>query len=136
MDRSADMIRVMATRQVDFTESDNLLGAMTTNLPKGDAVLDPKKMAAASDFPLTNKMCIALTPHRLVVYKTGWGNKVGNPIGDVPLSRVNNIEITWNKKLAVVAIDFHDAPPVVMRAGDPESAEHLRHAFLRLRGRI
>ena len=136
MDRSADMIRVLATRASDFTEADQLLGAMAVTLPKGDAALDPKKMSEASNFPLANKMSVALTRNRMVVYKTGWGDKVGNPLGDVPLNRVNNIEITWNKKLAVVMVDFHDAPPVIMISTNPESAEHLRHAFLQLRGRI
>lgn len=136
MEYTADLIRVHAARAGDFTEDDPLIAAMSATLPRGDEVLDPKRMAAASRFPLASKMTLALTPNRIVVYRNGWGSKVANPLGSVELSRVTGIEITWNRKLAVVAIALGDAPPVVMVASDPESAEHLRNQFLRLRGRI
>lgn len=136
VDQTADMIRVQATRAADFTAADPLLAAMGAALPKSDAVLDPKRMAAESQFPLVPKMTLALTPNRIVVYKNGWGSKVGNPVGSVELPRVSGIELTWNRKLAVVAFNLHDAPPVVMVATEPETAEHFRNAFLRMRGRI
>lgn len=136
MEHTADMIRVQAARAPDFTDADPLLAAMAATLPKGDDLLDPKRMAAASRFPLASKMTLALTPNRIAVYRNGWGSKVSSPLGSVELSRVTGIEITWNRKLAVVAFALSDAPPVVMVASEPESAEHLRNQFLRMRGRI
>lgn len=136
MDTTADMIRVLGTRAADFSDDDPLLAAMGATLPKGDAVLDPARMAKTSGFPLSTKMMLALTPHRVIVYRTGWGSKVGKPLGTVPQNRLDNVEVTWNRKLAVVAIGLHDGSPVVMHPTDPETAEHFRNKFLRLRGRI
>lgn len=136
MERSNDMIRVHANHAGDFTDADPLLAAMSATLPKRDELLDPRKMAAASQFPLATKMTLALTPQRVVVYRNGWGTKVGAALGTVELRRVSGIEITWNRKLAVAAFALIDAPPVVMIANEPENAEHLRNQFLRLRGRI
>ncbi len=136
MEHTVDMERVRVTRAGDFTAADPLLAAMAATLPKGDAALDPRTMARASRFPLAPKMTLALTPTRIVVYKNGWGSKVGNPVGSVDLQRVTGVEITWNRALAVVAFALHDAPLVVVVATTPESAEHFRNQFLRLRGRI
>ncbi len=136
MDQSASMLRVQATRAADFAADEPLIGAMSATLPKGDAALDPNRMAAASGFPLANKMMLALTPRRVVVYRTGWGGKVSARIGELEQNRIANIEITWNRKLAVVAFALADAPAVVMIASDTASAEHFRNRFLRLRGRI
>jgi hypothetical protein len=136
VEQSIDMIRVHAAHAADFTDAEPLLAGMSATLPKGDEVLDPRKMAAASKFPLAPKMTLALTPHRIVVYRNGWGSKVGSPLGHVPLPRFTNIEITWNRKLAVAAFALVDAPPVVVVATEPESAEHFRNRFLELRGRI
>lgn len=136
MEDTADMLRVRATRTADFTVADPLLAAMAATLPKGDEFLDPARMSAASRFPLAPKMTLALTPNRILVYRNGWGSKVTRPLGSVELARVTGIEITWNRKLAVVAFALSDAAPVVMVATDPESAEHLRNQFLHLRGRI
>ena len=130
------MLRVQASHAADFDVDEPLIAAMSATLPKGDAALDPHRMAAASKFPLTTKMMLALTPRRLIVYKTGWGSKVAAQIGELDQNRIANIEITWNKKLAVVAFALNDAPVVVMIASDTGSAEHLRNQFLRLRGRI
>ena len=93
-------------------------------------------MAAASSFPLSTKVTLGLTHRRISVYKSGWGNKVASGIGSVGLDRVSDVEVVWNRKLALVAIGLSDAPPVVIRAVDPTAAEHFRDEFLRLRGRI
>lgn len=136
MDASAAMVRVRAAHAAAFDGSEPLIGAMGATLPKGDKTLDPERMAAASGFPLTNKMMLALTPRRVIVYRTGWGGKVGPVVGEIDQSRVTNIEITWNRKLAVVAFALSGGIPVVMIATDTASAEHFRNQFLRLRGRI
>ncbi len=136
MAQHADMARVLASHAGEFGDDEPLLGAMSASLPKGDVVLNPRKMGRTSGFPLAAKMTLALTARRIVVYKSGWGSRVGVRLGEVPLHRVANIEITWNRKLAIVAIDLRDAPPVVMRAMDASGAEVLRNQFLHLRGRI
>lgn len=136
MDSSAAMIRVLGSHARSFDEAEPLVGAMGAELPKGDKVLDPIRMAGESNFPLTNKMMLALTPRRLIVYKTGWGSKVGASIGEVDQARIADIQITWNRKLAVVAFALSDAPIVVMRATEPDDAEHFRNRFLKMRGRI
>lgn len=131
-----DMVRVLATHAAEFNDDEPLQAAMAGVMPKGDAELDPGKMAKASAFPLAPKVFLALTHRRIAVYKSGWGNKVGAGLGIVELSRIGEIEVVWNQKLALVAFGLNDAPPVVMRAVDPTAAEHFRNRFLRLRGRI
>jgi hypothetical protein len=136
MATTADMVRVLSSHGPEFVDDEPLLAEMSGSMPKGDAELDPAKMAAASAFPLAPKVVLGLTHRRIAVYKAGWGNKVGSAIGAVPLDRLTDVEIVWNRKLALVAIGLRDAPPVVMRAIDPGSAEHFRNEFLRVRGRI
>lgn len=136
MTTTADMVRVLASHAPEFVVDEPLLAAMSGVMPKGDAELDPAKMAAASAFPLAPKVVLGLTHRRITVYKAGWGNKVGSGLGAVELNRISDIEVVWNRKLALVAIGLRDAPPVVMRAIDPPASEHFRHEFLRLRGRI
>lgn len=136
MYQNASMVRVHAAHADDFDETEPLIGAMGATLPKGDATLNPQRMAAVSGFPLTNNMMLALTPRRVIVYRTGWGNKVGARIGEIEQKRIANIEITWNRRLAVVAFALGDAPAVVVIASDTGAVEHFRNQFLRLRGRI
>ena len=136
MATTPDMVRVLASHGPDFAGDEPLLGAMSGVMPKGDAELDPSKMAAASAFPPAPKVVLALTHRRIAVYKSGWGNKIGSGLGAVDLARITDIEVVWNRKLALVAIGLRDAPPVVMRAVDPSASEHFRNEFLRLRGRI
>lgn len=130
------MVRVRAAHADQYPATEPLIGAMSATLPRGDRALDPRRMAAASGFPLANKMTLALTPRRVVVYRTGWGGRVAAPIGELDQARIADIQITWNRKLAVVAFALHDAPVVVMIAADTASAEHFRNQFLRRRGRI
>lgn len=136
MTQTASMVRVLATHAADFRDDEPLIAATGAELPKGDAILDPVRMATESKFPLSTKMTLALTPRRIVVYKNGWGNKVGALLGDVPQTRLTNITITWNRKLAIIAFALADAPPVAMRATEPDDAELLRQAFLEMRGRL
>ena len=135
MAETPDMIRVLAAHGRMFSGDEPLLSAVGAQLPKNDPDLAPSKMSKASSFPLSTKLTIAMTPRRLVVFKSGWGNRVGTSIGDVELSRVANIEIAWNHKLAVLAFGLNDAPPVVMRSLNADAAEHFRMAFLTQRGR-
>lgn len=136
MTSTPDMIRVLSAQGANFGEAEPLISAVAAAIPKGDKALEPVVMAAASNFPLASKLTMGLTPRRIVVFKSGWGNKVGAMLGSVDLARVSDVEIAWNKKLAILAIGLSDAPPVVMRAIDANAAEHFRLAFLRLRGRI
>ncbi len=136
MATTADMVRVLGSHGPDFAGDEPLLSACAAVIPKGDPELDPAKMSAASRFPLAAKITLGLTARRVAVYKSGWGNKVGNGIGSVELSRIADIEVAWNRKLALLAIGMQDAPPVVVRAVDSSAAEHFRNEFLRLRGRL
>ncbi len=136
MAATPDMLRVLGSHQNVFNAEEPLLSAIATALPKGDPDLDPAKMMRASTFPLAAKITIGLTRKRLVIFKSGWGNKVGGLLGEVPLERVADVEIVWNRKLAILAFGMNDAPPVVMRAVNADAAEHFRLAFLRLRGRL
>ena len=136
MTSTPDMIRVLAAHRRMFSGDESLLSAVGAQLPKNDPDLAPSKMSKASSFPLSTKLTVAMTPRRLVVFKSGWGSRVGASIGDVELTRVANIEIAWNHKLAVLAFGLNDAPPVVMRSLNADAAEHFRMAFLTLRGRV
>lgn len=136
MNQTASMIRVLASHATHFSDTEPLIGAMLATLPRGDKTLDPVRMAEASGFPLASKMALAMTPIRIVVYKTGWGDKVGAYLGEIPQRRVTGVEITWNRKLAVVAFALSDAPIVAMITNDTDGAEHFRNQFLKLRGRI
>lgn len=131
-----DMLRLQSTHPQSFSQAEPLLSAVSATLPKGDPTLDPKVMERASNFPLAAKIVLALTPHRVLVFKSGWGTKPGGLLGFVDLNRVKEIEIVWNRKLAILAFGFHDAPPVAMRAVSADAAEHFRLQFLTLRGRI
>lgn len=130
------MLRVQAAHPESFSEVEPLLSAVAAALPKGDPTLDPKVMTKASNFPLAPKITLALTPQRILVFKSGWGNKVGGLLGFVELNRVHEVEIVWNKKLAILAFGMRDAPPVAMRAVDATAAEHFRLQFLELRGKL
>lgn len=136
MATTADMVRVLGSHGPDFAGDEPLLSAVSAVIPKGDADLDPAKMSAASHFPLAPKVTLGLTARRVAVYKSGWGNKVGAGLGSVDLARIADIEVVWNRKLALLAIGMQDAPPVVMRAVEAAAAEHFRNEFLRLRGRL
>ena len=136
MTTTPDMIRILGSHSATFGADEPLTSAVAAAIPKGDSALNPAAMAAASNFPLASKMTLGMTPQRIFVFKHGWGNKVGAMLGSVDLARVSDIEITWNKKLAILAIGLSDAPFVVMCATDASAAEHFRLAFLRLRGRI
>ena len=130
-----EMVRILAGSGGVLPPDEPLLSATAGSLPKGDPNLDPRRMAQASNFPLDASVYVGLSHLRLLVWKQGFGHKVGKLLGSVDLQRITDIEIVWNKKDAILAFGLADAPPVVMRAPDSGSAEHLRVAFLRLRGR-
>lgn len=130
-----EMVRVLATNQGDIPAGEHLFSVTAGELPKGDKSLTPAAISAATNFPLAPAVYLGLTEQRIVVWKQGFNRKVGKPLGDVDLRRVRDIEIVWNKKLAILAINLADAQPVPLRTPDSGSAEHFRMAFLRLRGR-
>ena len=136
MSMTPEMVRVMATNQGDIPEGEHLFSVMHGELPKGDKQLAPAAVTAATNFPLAQAVYLGMTERRLIVWKIGFNRKVGKCIGDVDLRRVTDMEIVWNKKLAILALNLADAPPVPLRAVDSGSAEHFRMAFLRLRGRV
>lgn len=130
-----EMVRVLATNQGDIPPGEHLFSVVQGELPKGDKQLTPANISAATNFPLAQSVYLGITEHRLLVWKVGFNRKVGKLLGDVALQRVLDMEIVWNKKLAILAINLADAQPVPLRTPDSGSAEHLRMAFLRLRGR-
>ena len=130
-----EMVRIMATSPGSVPADEPLLSATSGSMPKGDEHLDPRKMSKASGFPLDSSVFLGITPARIIVWKQGFNHKAGKVLGTVDIARISDIEIVWNKKVAVLAIGLVDAPPVLMRSPDSASAEHFRLAFLRLRGR-
>jgi hypothetical protein len=135
MAMTAEMVRIQAVPHGALPPEEHLFSATSGSMPKGDPNLDPARMAAASNFPLDSAVYLGLTERRVLVWKQGFNRKVGKLLGSVDLQRLSDVEIVWNKKIAVLAIGLVDAPPVLMRVPDSSSAEHFRMAFLRLRGR-
>jgi hypothetical protein len=132
---TAEMVRIQSVPHGTLPPDEHLFSATSGSMPKGDPNLDPGRMAQASNFPLDASVYLGLTEKRVLVFKQGFNRKVGKLLGSVELGRISDIEIVWNKKIAVLAIGLTDAPPVLMRTPDSSSAEHFRMAFLRLRGR-
>ncbi len=135
MSMTPEMVRVLATNQADIPQGEHLFSVVHGELPKGDKQLSPDAISAATNFPLSVANYLGMTERRIIVWKIGFNRKVGKRLGDVDLRRVQDIEIVWNKKLAILAINLSDAQPVPLRAPDSASAEHFRMAFLRMRGR-
>lgn len=130
-----EMVRVLATNQADIPQGEHLFSVVQGELPKGDKQLNADVISKATNFPLAQSVYLGITERRLIVWKVGFNRKVGKCLGDVDLQRVVDMEIVWNKKLAILAINLADAQPVPLRAPDSGSAEHFRMAFLRMRGR-
>lgn len=130
-----EMVRVLATNQADIPQGEHLFSVVHGELPKGDKQLTPAVISNATNFPLAQAVYLGMTERRLIVWKVGFNRKVGKSLGDVDLRRIQDMEIVWNKKLAILALNLADAQPVPLRTPDSGSAEHFRMAFLRLRGR-
>ena len=108
-------------------------GAVEGAVVQAVAISRSVKRARLSRFPIAGRMAVAITDRRILVWQRGGvlGTTITKLIGEVPLTRIDRIEVERVPGRSKLTFVFRDAQKVTVEADKRDSPERFAELFHR-----